>query len=68
VSVTADAGNTLQSEVEELGFETSTLEEGNQEGSQTAVDMEPEVLAKGKLGQSRDVVDNTVREVGSRTD
>jgi hypothetical protein len=49
VSVTADAGNTLQSEIEKLSFETSTLEERNQEGAQTAVDMEPEVLAEGKL-------------------
>lgn len=68
VGITADAGNTLQSEIKEQSFETSTLEEGNQERTQTAVDVEPDVLAKGELGQSRDVVDDTVGEVGSRAD
>jgi hypothetical protein len=42
--------NTLESEVKELGFKTSAFEERNQERPQTAVDMEPDVLAQSKLG------------------
>jgi hypothetical protein len=50
VSIAADTVNTLESEVEKLGFKTSAFEERNQERSKTAVDMEPDVLAQSKLG------------------
>jgi hypothetical protein len=68
VSIAADTGNTLKSEIEELRFETGALEERNQEGTETAVNVEPELLSLSKLGQSNNVVHNTVRKVGRRAD
>ncbi|KAI6777096.1 hypothetical protein HG530_001041 [Fusarium avenaceum] len=43
-------GAGVNTEVEKLGFKTSAFEERNEERSQTAVDMEPDVLAQSKLG------------------
>jgi len=68
VSITTDTANTLEPEIKELRLETGALKEGNQEGTETAVDVEPELLSLSKLGQSNNVIHNTVGEVGCRAD
>jgi hypothetical protein len=68
VSITADTAYTLEPEIKELRLETGALKEGNQERTETAVNMEPELLSLSKLGQSNNIVNNTVGEVGCRAD
>ena len=68
MSVAANTGDALESEIEELSFEAGLGEEGDEEGSKTAVDVKPELLAESEFGESNNVVDDTVGEVGCGTD
>ena len=64
VRVAADGGDALEAEVEGGGFEAGFFKEGDEEGAEAAVDVQGELLFEGDLGEGRDVVDDTVREVG----
>jgi hypothetical protein len=64
VRVAGDGGDALESEVEGLGLEAGLLEEGDEEGAETAVDVERDGLAEGEAGERGDVVDDAVGEVG----
>lgn len=66
VRVATDGCYTLEAEVERLCLEAGLFEERNQERSQTAVDVKGNAALHGKLGESRDVVDDAVGEVGGR--
>ena len=67
MGVTRDTGHSFETEVEWLTVEASLCEHGNDERSETAVNVERNLLLDSKLAQCGDVVDNAVREVGCRT-
>ena len=62
--IATDTRHALESEVEELCLEASFLEKGDEEGSQTAVDVERDLALDSELGEEGDIVDNAVGEVG----
>ena len=64
VRVAAYAGHAFDSEIERLGFETSAGEKGDEEGAQTAVYVERELLLHRETGKSGYIVDYSMWEVG----
>jgi hypothetical protein len=64
VSIATYASDALESEVEEFGFEPGFLEEGDEEGAETAVNVKWDLALYCKLGEGAYVVDNAVGEVG----
>lgn len=49
--VAGDARDALKSEVEERALEPGSLEEGDEEGSETAVDVEWDLAPERELGE-----------------
>lgn len=66
--VAGDGGDALDAEVERFGGVACALEEGHQEGTETTVDVERNVSAECEARETRDVVDDAVREVGGAAD
>ena len=66
--IAADAGDALESEVEELGLEAGFLEEGHKEGTETAVNVQRNLALHGEFGEGGYVVDNPVGKVGRGAD
>lgn len=69
MGIAANAGHTLNGEVECHGGKASTRKEWDDERPKTAVDVERErtFLAQGEAGERDDVVDDAMGEVGSGT-
>jgi hypothetical protein len=68
VGVAGDAGDTLETEIEEFGLKACSLEERNEERAQAAVDMQRDLLLDSQLRQCSDIIDDSVREVWSGAD
>ena len=64
VRITADAGYPFDSEIERLGFETRAGKKRDEEGAQTAVYMEGELLLHCETGKSGYIIDYSMWEVG----
>lgn len=62
--VAAYTGHALESEVEELGFEPCLVEEGDEERSKTAVNVERDVALQCKSGERGYIIDDAMREIG----
>jgi len=62
--IATDTRHTLESEIEELCLEPSFLEKGDEEGSQTAVNVERDLALDSELGEGGDIVDDAMGEVG----
>lgn len=65
VRVARYAGDARHGEVERLDVKASTCHEGDKEGTQTAVDMQADLVLLGQLGKFRNVVNDAVWEIGS---
>jgi hypothetical protein len=68
MSVTADARYALESEIEGLRFKPGLVEEGDEEGSETAVYVKGYFALDGEFGKGRYVVHYAMGEVGRRAD
>lgn len=73
VGIDADAGDSRLAEVEASlllvrGREAGLLEKGDDEGAQTAVDVQGDLVGDGKTGEGRDVVYQAMGEVRGRSD
>jgi hypothetical protein len=68
VRVDRDAGDAWDAEIEVGSFETSSSQEGDDEGTETAVDVEREFLCYGEARERWDVVYDSVGEVRCRAD
>lgn len=66
MSVAANAGYTLDSEVERLDREASFFQERHDEAAQAAIHMQTNFVLSGKFSESDNVVLVPVREVDSR--
>ena len=64
MSVTADACNSFEAEIEELGVEAGFLQEGDEERSETAVNVKRDLALQSKSGERGNIIDDTMREVG----
>lgn len=62
--IATNTRNTLESEIEELSLEPCLLEEGHEEGAETAVYMQRDLALDGEFGERGYVVDDAVGEVG----
>lgn len=68
MSVAANGGNTLDSEVKWLDGKPGLLKEGHDEAAEAAVDMEANVVLLRELAEGNYVILATVREVDGRAD
>ena len=67
VSVAADGGDALDPEIKRCDWETCLLEEGHDEAAQAAVDMEANLVLRGELAQTDDVILASIWEIDGRS-
>jgi hypothetical protein len=67
VRIARYTGDTRNSEIETLDGEPGFLEEGNYEASQTAVDVQADLVLFGELAEGDDIVHAAIWEVDRRT-
>lgn len=68
MDVTTDRSDTVNGEIKVWQTSILLLQERHQEASETAIDVEPDLVLLGQLTEVKDRVDRSVREVGSGTD
>ena len=68
VGIAADGGDAAEAEVEGGGLKAGFVKEGHEEGAEAAVDVQGHATLESELRKGRDVVNDTVGEVGCGSD
>lgn len=68
MGITAYTRYSAETEIEYIAWVACTLQEWNDEASQTAVDMQPDIMLLCECGERRDIVHVSIRKVYRRAD
>lgn len=68
MGITAYTRYSAETEIEYIARVACTLQERNNEASQTAVDMQPNIMLLCECGERRDIVHVSIRKVYRRAD